>query len=135
MRAIACVLNQETADRWIEIASSHGKAEVVKLVQEYSLQSAKQKHGARTDTQVKTFRLQDGQSQCIQAAIEKAKKSNATDRDSAALEAICQNYIEGQATMTEDALVNVLVQHLNALDADAAGEFMNAVRERVTHTL
>jgi hypothetical protein len=88
LRAIACVLNQETADRWFEIASSHSKAEVVKLVREYSLQS-KQKHGAQPDTQVKTFRLQDGQSQCIQAAIEKAKKFHATDRDSAALEVIC----------------------------------------------
>src|ERR1700722_18375872 len=89
LRAIASVLNQETADRWIEIASSHSKAEVVKLVREYSLQSSKQNHGAQPDTQVKTFRLQDSQSQCIRAAIDKVKKFNATDRDSAALEAIC----------------------------------------------
>ena len=134
LRAIASVFNQETADRWIEIASSHSKAEVVKLVREYSLQS-KQKHGAQPDTQVKTFRLLEGQSQCIRAAIEKAKKFNATDHDSAALEAICQNYIEGQTTMTEEALVNVLVEHLNTLDEHAAVEFMNAVRGRVTHAL
>jgi hypothetical protein len=134
LRAMACVLNQETADRWIEIASRHSRAEVVKLVREHSLQS-KQKHCAQPDTQVKTFRLQDGQSQCIRAAIDKAKKFNDTDRDSAALEAICQNYIEGHPTMTEEALVNVLVEHLNTLDEHAAVEFMSAVRGRVTHAL
>src|SRR5277367_6366840 len=48
LRAIASVFNQETADRWIKIASSHSKAEVVKLVREYSLQSSKQKHGAQS---------------------------------------------------------------------------------------
>jgi hypothetical protein len=135
LRAIASVLNEKTADHWIEVASSHSKAEVAKLVREYSSGSAKQKHGAHTHAQVRTFRLQDGQNQRIQVAIEQAKKLTSAVDDSAALEVICQDYMEGRVTITEKALINALVRHLNTLDKDAAAEIMKVLREQVRHAL
>jgi hypothetical protein len=84
---------------------------------------------------VKTVRLQDGQNQRIQAAIEQAKKLTSAVDDSAALEVICQDYMEGRVTITEKALVNALVRHLNTLDKDAAAEIMKVLREQVKHAL
>ena len=135
MRAIACVLKEATADQWIEIASSHSKVEILKLVREHSLRPVKQKPGARTDTHAKTFRLQGGQIQPIHAAIEKAKNFNGTDNDSAALEAICRDYMETAVTLTTEVLLGMFVEHLNSLDKKAAGEVIETVRERVKHAL
>jgi hypothetical protein len=135
LRTIAHVLNEESAGYWIEIASNHSKAEVVRLVRESPLGSAKQKPGAQTEMRVKTFRLKSGQIQPIQAAIERAKKLHATNNDSEALETICRDYMEGATTMMPEALVDLFVEHLNTLDKEAAGEIMKAVRERVEHAL
>jgi hypothetical protein len=49
LRAFASVLNERTADHWIEVASSHNKAEVAKLVREY-LQGRPNKNMAPTPT-------------------------------------------------------------------------------------
>lgn len=135
LRAIARVLNEKTADHWIEIASNHSKAEVVKLAREHRLGSAKQKPGAQTDTDVRTFKLQGDQIQSIQAAIEKAKKFHGTVNNSSALEVICRDYMETAVTLMPEALVGMFVEYLNTLDKTAAGEIMNAVRERVKHGL
>ena len=133
LRAIACVLNHETAEHWIEIASNHSKAEVINLAREHSLHSAKRKSGAETALQVTTLRLRGSQTQSIQAAIEKAKKLNNTEHDSAALEVICQDYMEKTVSIEPEVFVDKFVDYLNTLDKKAAGEILKTVRERVQH--
>ncbi len=68
MRAIAGVLDAENADYWIEMASNHSKAEIIKAVQEQLARSAGQKPGDSIATQVMTFKFRADQIKTVQAA-------------------------------------------------------------------
>jgi hypothetical protein len=60
---------------------------------------------------------------------------NGANHDFAALETICQDYMRRAATVVPEVFVEMLAEHLNTLDEDAAGEFIKAIRERVRHAL
>jgi hypothetical protein len=135
LRAIASVLNEKNADHWIEVASSDGKG-----------RSRKAGAGALFRVgQTKTWRPHPHADEDRQAAGRSKPTYSGRDRagqkltsavdDSAALEVICQDYTEGRVTITEKALVNTLVRHLNTLDKDAAAEIMKVLREQVRHAL
>ena len=108
LRAIAGVLDGENADRWIKMASKHSKAEIIKAVQEQLAGSAGQKPGDSIATQVKTFKFRADRIKTVQAAIDSAKKLTGETHDSAAMEAICQAYIDLQITITLDTLIAVV---------------------------
>jgi len=51
-------------------------------------------------TQVKTFKFHHDQIKTVQAAIDRAKEIAGAENDSAALEIICKDYVEGGATLS-----------------------------------
>ena len=81
LRAIARVLNKETADHWIGIASKHSKKEINELVKKHLVASGEAVAGGTTATHIKPFKLHDDQAKTIDAAIEKAKATSGTSAE------------------------------------------------------
>ena len=95
LRAIARVLDEESAHRWIGVASNHSKKETIELVKQHLTVSGGAVAGGSTATRVRSFKLHDDQAETVNAAIEKMKKSSNTPDNSAALAAICLDYVGG----------------------------------------
>ena len=129
LRVIAGVLDAGNADHWIEVASNHTKAEIIRLVQDHLAGSAGQKPSSSTATQVKTFKFRDDQIKPVQAAIDRAKEVAGAEHDTAALEIICRHYIcrhylEGGTEMT---LAAAVANHIRHLDENAVQRFHRLV--------
>ena len=131
LNAIAGVLDEENADDWIEKASDCSRAEIKKLVEESLAKSAGRKPGGSTATQVKTFKFRADQIGKVQAAIDRAKKLNEVTDEAAALEVICQDYLNDSTSVASDAMAEFVADHISGLDTDARREFRNAVNARV----
>ena len=117
------------------MASNHSKAEIIKLVREHLVESAGQKPGGSIARKVKTFKFRGGQIEKVEAAIDLSKEISGAPDGPAALEFICQDFIDRGTPMTSDALVIVVGDHLKSLDGSAAEEFGKAVRAIFTHDL
>jgi hypothetical protein len=143
LNAIAGVLNGESADHWIEVASNHGRAEIKKLVQEHLAGSVAQKRGESTPTPVKTFKFHlhdEWQVEAIDAAIDAAKTVKGFSDDSSALAYICGLYMSLRCRKDgwdrrPDGLARVFAGMLNKLDKNAAGEVMKAIHANLTHDI
>jgi hypothetical protein len=143
LNAIAGVLDGDKADRWIEVASNHGRAEIKKLVQEHLAGSVAQKHGESTPVRVKTFKFHlhdERQVETVDAAIDAAKTVKGLPDDSSALAYICVIYMRLRWRKDgwdrgPDGLAGVFAEFLNRLDKNAAGEVMKAVHANLTHDI
>jgi hypothetical protein len=136
--AIAGVLDGENADHWIERASNHGRAETKKLVQEHLAGSVAQKRGESTPVPVTTFKCQphdERQVKIVQAAIDRAKEITGAQHDWAALEVICQDYLDRGMTMRPGPRAAAFVAYLNHVPKSTAAAAMRKVRAEVIHDL
>ena len=88
-------MDEESAHRWIGVASNHSKKETIELVKQHLTVSGGAVVGGSTATRVRSFKLHDDQAETVNAAIEKMKKSSNTPDNSAALAAICLDYVGG----------------------------------------
>jgi hypothetical protein len=135
LNAVAGVLNGENAVHWIETASNHNRPETKKLVQEHLAGSGGRKLKGSTAARVKTFKFGGDQLKTVQAAIDRAKKIAIAEDDSAALEIICEDYAEGNITMSSDSLVETVAAHLSSLDVVEAVKFTGAIKARIRELL
>src|SRR5271156_6093193 len=110
------------------MASNHGKAELIRLVQDHLARSTGQKSGGSIAARVKTVKFHHDQIERVQAAIDRAKEIAGVQQDSAALDVICNDYVNGGITMTVEMLVTVFAQHFSTLGDEAADELLKAVR-------
>ncbi len=79
LRAIARVLDRESAHHWIGVASNHSKNEIIELVKQHLTASGGAVAVSSTATGVRSFKLHGDQAENVNAAIEKMKKT-ATQR-------------------------------------------------------
>jgi hypothetical protein len=141
LNVIAGVLDGENADHWIETASSHGRAEIKKLVQQHLAGSVPQKRGESTPVPVKTFKFHlhdERQVEAVDAAINAAKTVRGFPDDSSALAYVCGLYMSLRCRKDgwdrgPDGLARVFAGILNKLDKNAAGEVMKATHANLTH--
>ena len=101
LRAIAPVLDKESAHHWIGVASNHSKKKIIELVKQHLTASGGAVAGGSTATRVRSFKLHKHQAKYVNAAIEKMKKWSNTTDDSAALAAICRDYYVGVPTLQQ----------------------------------
>jgi hypothetical protein len=126
LRAIARVLNKDSAHYWIGVASNHSKREIIELVNQHLTASNGAVESGSTRKRIRSFKLREDQAESVNAAIETMKKTANTPDDAAALAAICLNYLEG-ATLQErfvglepDAVAKTISDVLNNLDHETA---------------
>src|SRR5260370_7282892 len=92
-------------------------------------------------THVKTFKFHDDQAKTINAAIEKAKATSGTSVNSAALEFICLDYMDGQTLQEKLAVLGPVVlaktftDVKNAMGQDLPTAFINALHPNVPHPI
>jgi hypothetical protein len=143
LNALVGVLEDEHADRWIEMASNHSRAEIKKLVQEHLVGSAGRKPAESTPTRVKTYKFHvqdDRHVEAVDAAFDAAKKVKGLSNSSDAFAHICACYMrlqwrKGGTDQMPDGLACVFVDLVNKLDENAAREIMKAVHASLTHDL
>jgi hypothetical protein len=124
LRAIARVLDRESARHWISVASNQSKREVIELVRQHLTASGEVADGP-TATRVRSFKLREHQAASVNAAIETMKKTTKTPDDSAALAAICLDYLEGAP----------LQQRFVGLEPDAVAKTISAVLNNLDHEI
>ena len=95
LRAIARVLDEESAHHWISVALNHSKKEIIELVKQHLTASGGAAESGSTAARVRSFKLHKDQDENVNAAIEKMKKLSKTTDNSAALAAICLDYVGG----------------------------------------
>ena len=93
LRAIARVLEKESAHHWIGVALNHSKKEIIELVNQHLTASGGAAESSSAATSVRSFKLREVQAKKVNAAIEKMKKLSHTTDNSAALAAICLDYV------------------------------------------
>ena len=126
LRAIARVLDEESAQRWISMAAGHSKKEIIELVKQHLTASRGAAESSSTATRVRSFKLCDDQTESVNAAIETMKKTANTPDDLAALAAICLNYLEGAPLqerfvgLEPDTVAKTISDVLNYLDHETA---------------
>ena len=91
--------HEESAHRWIGVASNHSKKEIIERVKQHLTASGGAVAGSSTATRVRSFKLHKDQAKNVNAAIEKMKKWSNTTDNSAALAAICLDYYLGLPTL------------------------------------
>jgi hypothetical protein len=133
LRAIARVLDKDSAHHWIGVASNHTKNEILELVKQHLTASDEAAQSSSTATRVRSFKLREDQAKSVNAAIETMKKTANTPDDSAALAAICLDYIEGPTLqerfvgLEPDAVANTLSDVLNNLDHETAAAILKSM--------
>jgi len=139
LRAIARVFDKESAHHWIAVASDHSKKETIELVKQHLSASGGAVVGGSTATRVRSFKLREDQAENVNAAIEKMKKSSNTTDDSAALAAICLDYV-GSTTLQErfvglepGAVAKTFSDVLNNLDRHTAVAILRSMCAMGTH--
>ena len=134
LRAIARVLDKKNAHHWIGVASNHSKKEIIERVKQHLPASGGAVVGGSTATRVRSFKLHDDQAESVNAAIEKMKKSSNTTDDSAALAAICLDYV-GSPTLQESCLDYVgsptLQERFVGLEPDAVAKTFSDVLNKL----
>ena len=138
LRAIARVLDEESAHHWIGVASNHSKKEIIELVKQHLSASGGAVAGSPTATRVRSFKLHEDQAETVNAAIEKMKKSSNTPDDSAALAAICLDYVGGPTLqqrlvgLEPDVVAKTFSDVLNNLDRETALTILHSIVENPT---
>jgi hypothetical protein len=133
LRAIARVLDEESAQRWISMAAGHSKKEIIELVKQHLTASRGAAESSSTATRVRSFKLCDDQTESVNAAIETMKKTANTPDDSAALAAICLNYLEGAPLqerfvgLEPDTVAKTISDVLNYLDHETAAAILKSM--------
>ena len=141
LRAIARVLNKESAHHWIGVASNHSKKEIIELVKQHLTASGGAVVGTSTATRVRSFKLREDQAESVNAAIEKMKKSSNTPDDSAALAAICLDYVGGPTLqqrfvgLEPNVVAKTVSDVLNNLDHETAGAILKSMIAMGTRTM
>ena len=131
LRAIARVLDEESAHHWISLASNHSKKEIIKLVKQHLTASGGAAESSSTATRVRSFKLREDQAKNVNAAIEKMKKWSNTTDNSAALAAICLDYVRGPTLqerfvgLEPNAVAKTFSDVLNSLDRETAFTIMS----------
>jgi hypothetical protein len=133
LRAIARVLDKDSARHWIGVASNHSKREIIELVKQHLTASGGATESSSTATRVRSFSLRENQAESVNAAIETMKTTANAPDDSAALVAICLNYLEG-ATLQErfvglepEAVAKTLSDVLNSVDHETAAAILKSM--------
>jgi hypothetical protein len=133
LRAIARVLDEESAQHWISMAAGHSKKEIIELVKQHLTASCGAAESSSTATRVSSFKLRDDQAESVNAAIETMKKTANTPDDSAALAAICLDYIEGAALqerfvgLESDAVAKKISDVLNNFDHETPAAILKSM--------
>jgi len=139
LRAIARVLDKESAHHWIAVASNHSKKEIIELVKQHLTASGGAVAGSSNATRVRSFKLHEDQAENVNAAIEKMKKSSNTTDDSAALAAICLDYVGGPTLqqrfvgLEPDVVAKTFSDVLNNLDRETALTILHSIVAMDTH--
>ncbi len=139
LRAIARVLDEESAHQWIGVASTHSKKQIIELVKQHLSASGGAVVGGSTATRVRSFKLHDDQAETVNAAIEKMKKLSNTPDDSAALAAICLDYVGGPTLqerfvgLKPSAVATTFSDVLNNLDRHTAVAILRSMCAMGTH--
>ena len=133
LRAIARVLDKESAHHWIGVASNHSKKGIIELVKQHLTASGGALVGGSTATSVRSFKLHDDQAETVNAAIEKMKKLSNTPDDLAALAAICLDYVGGPTLqqrfvgLEPDVVAKTVSDVLNNLGHETAGAILKSM--------
>ena len=139
LRAIAPVLDKESAHHWIGVASNHSKKKIIELVKQHLTASGGAVAGSSTATRVRSFKLHEDQAENVNAAIEKMKKSSTTTDDSAALAAICLDYVGGPTLqqrlvgLEPDVVAKTFSDVLNNFDGQTALTIVHSMSTMDTH--
>lgn len=101
---LAPILTKENATAWLQKARENSVLDLLDMIKAAKAEGTGDVPEIPSEPIVKqNFSLHADQKEVVDEALEKAKVEAETDFDSVALDAICQNYLSGEAVAAPDA--------------------------------